>query len=63
MSHGAAAVLCCLVLCYAMLCCVVSLVSPMPDGHHDMEGRGGIGKCAAARAVTWVSSNDHFYGA
>ena len=24
--------------------------------HHDMEGGGGIGKCAAARAVTWVSS-------
>ena len=24
--------------------------------HHDMEGGGGIRKCAAARAVTWVSS-------
>ena len=28
--------------------------------HHDMErGEGGIKKCAAARAVTWVSSKAH----
>ena len=24
--------------------------------HHDMEGGGGIGKCAATHVVTWVSS-------
>ena len=26
--------------------------------HHDTEGGGTIGNCAAARAVTWVSSNN-----
>ena len=36
------------------LCHMCHLCQPC---HHDMEGAGGgIGKCAAARAVTWVSS-------
>ena len=36
------------------LCHLCHLCRPC---HHDMEGGGGgIGKCAAARAVAWVSS-------
>ena len=52
-SHRAAVVLCCVVLRVWHLC------HPCWPCHHDMEGggRGAIGKCAAARAVTWVSSS------
>ena len=58
-SHGAAAVLCCVRVIGTCVACVACA------GHASMTRRGGgeggggtIGKCSAARAVTWVSSLD-----
>ena len=53
-SHGAAAVSCCVRVigtCVTCVTCAGRATMTRRGG-----GGGGIGKCATARAVTWVSS-------
>ena len=53
-SHGAAAVSCCVRVigtCVTCVTCAGRATMTRRGG-----GGGGFGKCAAARAVTWVSS-------
>ena len=51
MSHGAAAVLCRVRVIGTCVTCAGRATMTRRGG-----GEGAIGKCAAARAVTWVSS-------
>ena len=61
-SHGAAAVSCCVRVIGTCVTCVTCAgrATMTRRGGGRGAGRGAIGKCAAARAVTWVSSGDSF---
>ena len=58
MSHGAAAVSCCVRVIGTCVTCVgcAGRATMTRRGEGGRGGGGAIGKCAAARAVTWVSS-------
>ena len=59
MSHGAAAVSCCVRVIGGCVTCAACAgrATMTRRGGGEGGGGGGIGKCSAARAVTWVSSS------